>query len=145
MNPSKFFFHAASLLVAFCFSTSRNFAANTLTNTAPVASAANDPFAALWQKEFAPTHDKRMEWWREARFGMFIHWSIYSVPAGTYKGQQTRNIGEWIMRNFDIPVAEYADYATQFNPVKFNADEWVSLAKNAGMKYIVITSKHHDG
>ncbi|HEY7089425.1 MAG TPA: alpha-L-fucosidase, partial [Tepidisphaeraceae bacterium] len=69
----------------------------------------------------------------------------YSVPAGTYKGQQSTHIGEWIMRDYNIPVTEYADYAKQFNPVKFNADEWVSIAKNAGMKYIVITSKHHDG
>src|SRR5580765_4547985 len=92
-----------------------------------------------------PQRDARMKWWREARFGMFIHWGVYSVPAGTYKGQESKHIGEWIMRDFDIPVAEYADYTKQFNPVKFNADEWVSLAKNAGMKYIVITSKHHDG
>src|SRR3954452_11646788 len=89
--------------------------------------------------------DARMKWWREARFGMFIHWGIYSVPAGIYKGQKIQHIGEWIMNDAKIPVAEYADYAKQFNPVKFNADEWVSLAKNAGMKYIVITSKHHDG
>src|SRR6185369_747505 len=89
--------------------------------------------------------DQRMAWWRDARFGMFIHWGIYSVPAGTYKGEQIKHIGEWIMNDASIPVAEYAQYATNFNPVKFNADEWVSIAKNAGMKYIVITSKHHDG
>jgi alpha-L-fucosidase len=89
--------------------------------------------------------DQRMKWWREARFGMFIHWGVYSVPAGTYHGKQIGGIGEWIMNNASIPVAEYAGYAKQFNPVKFNADEWVGIAKNAGMKYIVITSKHHDG
>ena len=86
-----------------------------------------------------------MKWWREARFGMFIHWGLYSVPAGTYHGRRIGGIGEWIMNDAEIPVAEYAGYAKQFNPVKFNADEWVSIAKNAGMKYIVITSKHHDG
>src|SRR5262245_24115430 len=89
--------------------------------------------------------DARMKWWREARFGMFIHWGIYSVPAGTYNGKRIPRIGEWIQNNAEIPLAEYAKYAEQFNPVKFNADEWVTLAKNAGMKYIVITSKHHDG
>lgn len=89
--------------------------------------------------------DTRIEWWREARFGMFIHWGIYSVPAGTYQGRQIPDIGEWIMNHAKIPVAEYAWYASQFNPVRFNADAWVRLAKGTGMKYIVITSKHHDG
>ena len=89
--------------------------------------------------------DARMKWWREAKFGMFIHWGVYSVPAGTYDGKQIGGIGEWIMNRGKIPVARYAEYAKQFNPVKFNADEWVKIAKDAGMKYIVITSKHHDG
>ena len=87
----------------------------------------------------------RMAWWHEAKFGMFIHWGVYSVPAGTYHGKQIASIGEWIQNNAEIPMAEYATYAGQFNPVKFNADEWVTLAKNSGMKYIVITAKHHDG
>src|SRR5713226_9655220 len=89
--------------------------------------------------------DARMKWWREARFGMFIHWGVYSVPAGTYKGKQIGGIGEWIMNTGKIPVAEYHEFAKEFNPVKYDADEWVRLAKEAGMKYIVITSKHHDG
>jgi alpha-L-fucosidase len=96
-------------------------------------------------KETKTERDARMKWWREARFGMFIHWGLYSVPAGTYHGRRIGGIGEWIMNDADIPVAEYAGYAKQFNPEKFNADQWVSIAKNAGMKYIVITSKHHDG
>jgi alpha-L-fucosidase len=87
----------------------------------------------------------KMEWWKEAKFGMFIHWGIYSVPAGVYHGNEIPGIGEWIMNNAKIPVAEYAQYATQFNPTDFNAEEWVKMAKDAGMKYIVITSKHHDG
>jgi alpha-L-fucosidase len=89
--------------------------------------------------------DKRMAWWREARFGMFIHWGVYSVPAGIYKDKEIPGIGEWIMNRAKIPVSEYKKYAKQFNPVKYDPDEWVSLAKEAGMKYIVITSKHHDG
>ncbi len=89
--------------------------------------------------------DARMKWWREARFGMFIHWGVYSVPAGTYKGKQVPGIGEWIMNSGKIPVAEYKQFAQQFNPVRYDPDAWVRLAKEAGMKYIVITSKHHDG
>ncbi len=89
--------------------------------------------------------DARMKWWREARFGMFVHWGIYSVPAGVYRGKEIGGIGEWIMHNARIPVAEYRAYASQFNPVRYDPDAWVRLAKEAGMKYIVITSKHHDG
>jgi len=90
-------------------------------------------------------HDNRMKWWRDARFGMFIHWGVYSVPAGTYKGQKINRIGEWIMNRGKIPVAEYQAFAKEFNPVLYNPDEWVRMAKDAGMKYIVITAKHHDG
>ena len=79
--------------------------------------------------------DTRMDWWRNARFGMFIHWGIYAVPAS----------GEWYMNKAHMPRDKYAEYARQFDPVKFNADEWVKIAKDAGMKYLVITSKHHDG
>ena len=95
--------------------------------------------------ETTEQRDARMKWWREARFGMFIHWGVYSVPAGTYKGKQIGGIGEWIMNSGKIPVAEYKQFASQFNPVRYDADAWVQLAKDAGMKYIVITSKHHDG
>jgi len=89
--------------------------------------------------------DARMAWWREARFGMFIHWGVYSVAAGEWNGQEVPGIGEWIMYHGKIPVPEYETLAPKFNPVNFDAAKWVSLAKRAGMKYIVITSKHHDG
>jgi alpha-L-fucosidase len=100
-----------------------------------------DPYA----DETAAQREARLKWWREARFGMFIHWGVYSVPAGTYKGKQIGGIGEWIMNTGKIPVPAYREFAKQFNPVKYNADQWVRLAKQAGMKYIVITAKHHDG
>jgi alpha-L-fucosidase len=91
------------------------------------------------------SHENRMKWWRDARFGMFIHWGVYSVPAGTYKGQKINRIGEWIMNRGKIPVTDYQAFAKEFNPVLYNPDEWVRMAKDAGMKYIVITAKHHDG
>src|SRR5664280_335003 len=111
----------------------------------PRAASATTNSSQVLPAETPAQHDARMKWWREARFGLFIHWGIYSVPAGTYDGKQIPAIGEWIMNNGKIPVARYAAYAKQFNPAKFNADEWVGLAQAAGMKYIVITSKHHDG
>jgi alpha-L-fucosidase len=87
--------------------------------------------------------DARMAWFRDARFGMFIHWGVYAVPAGEWDGKT--NYGEWFLQETKVPVSQYVKYADQFNPVKFDAKEWVRLAKAAGMKYIVITSKHHDG
>src|ERR1700730_8169262 len=96
-------------------------------------------------KESRQEKDERMKWWRDATFGMFIHWGVYSVPGGIYKGKPVDGIGEWIMETGKIPIPEYEEFARQFNPEKFNAEEWVSIAKGAGVKYIVITSKHHDG
>ncbi len=84
-----------------------------------------------------------MNWWREARFGLFIHWGLYSIPAGEWNGET--NHAEWIRHTARIPIHEYEKFVKQFNPLKFNAEEWVRTAKEAGMKYIVITTKHHDG
>jgi alpha-L-fucosidase len=92
-----------------------------------------------------PSHDEKMAWFREAKFGLFIHWGLYAVPAGEWEGRRVPGIGEWIMHNAPIPVTEYEKLAKQFDPVKFSAEEWVQMAEDAGMKYIVITSKHHDG
>ena len=87
--------------------------------------------------------DARMAWWREAKFGLFIHWGVYAVPAGKYGDQD--HYGEWIMWNTKMSPTEYKGYAKKFNPVKYNPEQWVKIAKDAGMRYIVITSKHHDG
>ncbi len=100
---------------------------------------------AVLLKESPEERDARMSWWREARFGMFIHWGVYAVPAGEYKGQRVKGIGEWIQAHLNIPRDEYEQFAPQFYPEKFDAAEWVGLAKEAGIKYMVITSKHHDG
>lgn len=87
------------------------------------------------------------EWFTEGKFGMFIHWGPYSVLGGEWNGNRIKqgDIAEWIMKRLEIPVDEYRKIAATFNPVEFNAEEWVALAKKAGMKYIIITSKHHDG
>ena len=95
--------------------------------------------------ESAEQKDARMRWWREARFGMFIHWGLYSLPAGEWKGQRMPEIGEWIMSKYRIPITEYSQLTQRFNPIKFDANAVVSLAKDAGMRYLVITAKHHDG
>jgi len=87
--------------------------------------------------------DNRLEWWQNARFGMFIHWGLYAVPAGEWNGKT--GYGEWIRSSAEIPLEVYDQLRPRFNPVKFDADAWVKMAFEAGMKYIVITSKHHDG
>ena len=86
--------------------------------------------------------ERRMAWFRDARFGMFIHWGLYAVPGGVWKGKDSNGAGEWLLTNSQIPVAEYEPLLPQFNPVQFSAKDWVKTAKDAGMRYIVITSKH---
>ena len=93
--------------------------------------------------ESAGERDARMRWWREARFGLFIHWGLYAVPGGAWNGKT--DYGEWIRTSAKIPLKEYEGFVGQFNPSRFDPDAWVKAAKDAGMKYIVITTKHHDG
>jgi len=99
--------------------------------------------AALALSTQAIPREQRLEWWREARFGLFIHWGLYAIPAGRW-GDRTGH-GEWIRDTAQIPLDEYARFQPQFNPHRYDPEEWVLAAKNAGMKYIVITTKHHDG
>lgn len=89
--------------------------------------------------------DARMEWWRDARFGMFVHWGLYAIPAGEWNGKPVDGIGEWIMQKGRIPYEEYKPLANEFDPVDYDPQRWAKIAADAGMKYVVITSKHHDG
>lgn len=89
--------------------------------------------------------DTKQQWFKDAKYGLFIHWGLYSLLAGEYKGQRTDRIAEWIMNYLNIPVEEYEKLAQQFNPTAFDADAIVRRAKEWGMKYIVFTSKHHEG
>ncbi len=103
------------------------------------------PVPSIQDTETPAEKNARLQWFREARFGMFVHWGLYSIPAGRWDGKEVPGIGEWIMNRASIPVADYKALAPKFNPTQFNAEEIVGLAKSAGMKYIVITAKHHDG
>ncbi|MNG72143.1 Alpha-L-fucosidase [compost metagenome] len=100
---------------------------------------------AGWWKESLVGQEQRIKKWKEASFGMFVHWGIYSQYGNIWKGKRGGGYAEHLMRVMQIPRQEYLDSAARFNPVNFNAEEWVMLAKNAGMKYFIITSKHHDG
>jgi alpha-L-fucosidase len=90
-------------------------------------------------------NDPRLEWFRAARFGMFIHWGLYAIPAGVWQGQPIPGIGEWLMLRARVPAAEYEKLAARFNPLHFDAESWASVAARAGARYVVITAKHHDG
>ncbi len=107
--------------------------------------SAKHPVPSVQDTESAAQKDARMKWFREARFGMFIHWGLYAIPAGRWDGKDVPGIGEWIMNRASIPVSDYKALAPQFNPTQFDAHTVVALAKAAGMKYIVIKAKHHDG
>src|SRR5699024_10320069 len=98
---------------------------------------------SLWEE----TKDERMAWFREARFGMFVHWGLYSAAGGSWDGKvYPQDYAEWIQTWAKIPSKEYAEVLKpQFTAAKFDAEEWAALAKEAGMKYLIVTSRHHDG
>ncbi len=120
-------------------------AAGALVLAAALAAAPARGAEATYPLDDDPLTSPRTQWWRDAKFGMFIHWGIYAVPAGEWNGQPIKGIAEWIMHKAKIPVEAYAPLADRFHPVKFDADAWADLARDAGMRYMVITSKHHDG
>jgi alpha-L-fucosidase len=107
------------------------------------AACGSAPTAGPDTQKAPADQDERMAWWRDARFGMFLHWGLYSIPAGKW-GERTDH-GEWIRESAHIPVEIYEQFQPNWNPEKFDADAWAQMAADAGMKYVVITSKHHDG
>lgn len=117
------------------------FSAVLLVGDAPAVEPNLPPLA----HEDAASHDARMAWWREARFGMFIHWGLYAIPAGEWNDVPVNGAGEWIQFVNNIPTADYEPLARKFRPTAYDPAEWARIAKQAGMKYVVITAKHHDG
>lgn len=130
---------AASLATALVVALARTSLAS---QTSPVGALAPSP--KPWT-ESAAQRDRRMAWWREARFGMFIHWGLYSIPAGTWKGKTYSGASEWLIAQAGIPIQDWEPLQQQFNPVNYDPRAWARAAKAAGMKYVVITSKHHEG
>lgn len=121
------------LLIAICFAITGN-----------AFSQNEDALTREWDK-MRRSKKQALEGFNEAKFGMFIHWGAYSMPAGIWNGEKIKGLGEWIMYHAQIPREEYKKMCSRFNPVKFNAEEWVKAAKMAGMRYIVAMPKHHDG
>ncbi len=107
------------------------------------AAAGLPPLPAIVRDETPAQQEARLQWFREARFGLFIHWGVYAVPAGMWQG---KSVGaEWIMNQGKIPVADYRAFAAKFTAAKYDPEAWAQLAADAGIKYVVITAKHHDG
>jgi alpha-L-fucosidase len=88
---------------------------------------------------------KMRDWFRRARFGLFIHWGVSAVLAGEWKGVKTQGAAEWILNDLKIPIPEYEPIAARFTPTNFDPDEWCRIARQTGMKYVTFTTKHHDG
>jgi alpha-L-fucosidase len=132
---------ALSLFFALIGLPTRLLAQTDTPGTASASAQSVNPHA----QETPAQRNARMRWWRQARFGLFIHWGLYAQFAGDYDGKPVSGLGEWIMHTAHIPVAVYAAQAKNFDPTAFNAETWVAIAKAAGMKYIVMTAKHHEG
>jgi alpha-L-fucosidase len=120
-----------------------------ITITILIMALSNSCFAQtmdeMWDTAATKKENPNLQWFKDAKFGLFIHWGLYSKLAGDWKGKRYYGSGEWIMNQAKIPASEYAKVAEEFNPINFNADEWAQLAKDAGIKYMVITAKHHEG
>ncbi len=106
---------------------------------------ANAQETERWDKEVSAAPNANQQWFKDAKFGMFIHWGLFAEAGGVWQGKNYYGISEWMMNRGKIPAADYAALAKKFNPTKFNAKEWARVAKDAGMKYMVITAKHHEG
>src|SRR3954469_8999470 len=114
--------------------------------TAPWSTPLQDRPEMEWWRRSMQTRAERVGWWREARFGMFIHWGVYSQLAGVWDGKPVTGYAEHIQRMRKISMSEYRDKAVApFNPTAFDADAWVKTLADAGMGYLIITAKHHDG
>jgi alpha-L-fucosidase len=146
MKPSRKILVAILLLSGIVFAVTPSGAQTTRPTTRPVpmarAAAGLPPLPAVFRDETPEQTRARHKWLQDARFGLFIHWGVYAVPAGEYQG---RRGAEWIMNQAKIPVAEYKALAKQFTAANYDAKAWIKMAKDAGMKYVVLTAKHHDG
>jgi alpha-L-fucosidase len=139
-------FHILTILLLAQFCGQRLTAAETNAPKESFSIPAKESPEMAWWRQSMESHDARMQWWREARFGMFVHWGVYSGLGGTWQGRAVHGYAEHIQRILKIPIPVYREQvAGKFNPTEFNADDWIRTAKEAGMGYFIITAKHHDG
>ena len=113
------------------------------------SSVGREPIDSMFERgssqEAIPQMPERFKWFEEAKFGLFIHWGLFSIPASMWNGVPASRTSEYIMMQKEIPARIYEKLAGHFNPFQFDAERWVQMAEDAGMKYIVFVSKHHDG